>query len=94
MLHSPPSEFGFSRTTWKSTQPQQALRYIGLALSTRDISGVSRGYYDGCRGRTGGPASIVRIQAAYSLSVTQCNIGPSGATRWRLGSYRAYNDAR
>ena len=67
MLHSPPSEFGFSRTTWKSTQPQQALRYIGLALSTRDISGVSRGYYDGCRGRTGGPASIVRIQGCLFI---------------------------
>jgi hypothetical protein len=26
ILHSPPSELGFSRTTWKSTQLQQALR--------------------------------------------------------------------
>ena len=38
------------------------MRNIGLALSTRDISGVSRGYYDWRRRRTGGPASIVRIQ--------------------------------
>jgi transposase len=37
VLHSPPSEFGFNRTTWKRDDLQQALKTIGVILSKRDI---------------------------------------------------------
>jgi hypothetical protein len=36
-LHSPPSDFGFNRTTWKRVDLQQALKSAGVMLSKRNI---------------------------------------------------------
>jgi transposase len=40
VLHSPPSEFGFNRTSWKRDDLQQALRTSGVILSKRAIRSV------------------------------------------------------
>ncbi|WFU46084.1 IS630 family transposase (plasmid) [Bradyrhizobium sp. CB82] len=40
ILHSPPSDFGFIRATWKRTDLQQALKTIGVMLSNRDIQSI------------------------------------------------------
>jgi transposase len=40
VLHSPPSEFGFNRATWKRADLQQALRTTGITLSKRDIQSI------------------------------------------------------
>lgn len=40
VLHSPPSEFGFNRTSWKRDDLQQALRTSGFILSKRAIRSV------------------------------------------------------
>ncbi|WP_234683000.1 IS630 family transposase [Bradyrhizobium monzae] len=42
VLHSPPSDFGFNRSTWKRDELQQALRISGVLLSKRDIHSVIR----------------------------------------------------
>ncbi|OKO75302.1 hypothetical protein AC630_24875 [Bradyrhizobium sp. AS23.2] len=39
-LHSPPSDFGFNRATWKCTDLQQALKTTGVMLSKRDIQSI------------------------------------------------------
>lgn len=43
VLHSPPSDFGFNRTTWKRDNLQQALKTIGVTLSKRDIRTIVKG---------------------------------------------------
>jgi DDE superfamily endonuclease len=43
VLHSPPSDFGFNRATWKRTDLQQALKSTGIVLSNRDIQSIIRG---------------------------------------------------
>lgn len=40
VLHSPPSDFGFNRTTWKRADLQQALKTAGVMLSKRDIQSI------------------------------------------------------
>jgi hypothetical protein len=40
VLHSPPSDFGFNRTTWKRADLQQALKTTGSMLSKRDIQSI------------------------------------------------------
>ena len=40
VLHSPPSDFGFNRTTWKRADLQQALKTTGSLLSKRDIHSI------------------------------------------------------
>ncbi len=40
VLHHPPSEFGFNRTTWKRNDLQQALKTTGVILSKRDIRSI------------------------------------------------------
>jgi hypothetical protein len=40
MLHSPPSDFGFNRATWKRDDLQQALKTTGVLLSKRDIRSI------------------------------------------------------
>jgi transposase len=40
MLHSPPLEFGFNRTSWKRADLQEALKTKGVALSQRDIQSI------------------------------------------------------
>lgn len=42
VLHSPPSDFGFNRTTWKRADLQQALKKTGSVLSKRDIRSIIR----------------------------------------------------
>jgi hypothetical protein len=42
VLHSPPSNFGFNRSTWKRDDLQQALRSAGVLLSKRDIRSIIR----------------------------------------------------
>jgi hypothetical protein len=40
VLHSPPSDLGFNRATWKRADLQQALRTTGTTLSKRDIQSI------------------------------------------------------
>jgi hypothetical protein len=40
ILHSPPSDFGFNRSTWKRSDLQQALKATGIILSKRDIQSI------------------------------------------------------
>ncbi len=40
ILHSPPSEFGCNRTTWKTTDLQQALMATQVPLTTRRIRSI------------------------------------------------------
>ena len=40
ILHSPPSEFGFNRTTWKTTDLQQALMATQVPLTRRRIRSI------------------------------------------------------
>ena len=40
VLHSPPSDFGFNRTTWKRDDLQHALKTRGSMLSKRDIQSI------------------------------------------------------
>lgn len=42
VLHSPPSDFGFNRSTWKRDDLQQALKTTGLQLSKRNIHSIIR----------------------------------------------------
>ncbi|KRQ15832.1 hypothetical protein AOQ71_07550 [Bradyrhizobium manausense] len=42
MLHSPPSDFGFNRSTWKRDDLQQALKTTGVLLSKRNIHSIIR----------------------------------------------------
>src|SRR5689334_4916699 len=43
VLHSPPSDFGFNRTTWKRDNLQQALKTMGVILSKRDMRSIVKG---------------------------------------------------
>jgi transposase len=40
ILHSPPSDFGFNRATWRRADLQQALKTTGVMLSKRDIQSI------------------------------------------------------
>jgi hypothetical protein len=40
ILHSPPSDFGFNRATWKRADLQQALKSTGVMLSKRNIQSI------------------------------------------------------
>ena len=40
ILHSPPSDFGFNRTTWKRDDLREALKTTGVSLSKRDIRSI------------------------------------------------------
>jgi transposase len=40
LLHSPPSDHGFNRTTWKVDEMQQALEQTGLTLGKHAIRGI------------------------------------------------------
>ncbi|WP_245286267.1 IS630 family transposase [Bradyrhizobium sp. WSM1417] len=40
MLHSPPSDAGFNRVTWKRAELQQALKATGVLLSKRNIQSI------------------------------------------------------
>ena len=40
LLHSPPSDHGFNRTTWKVDELQQAVKKMGLTLGKQAISGI------------------------------------------------------
>jgi hypothetical protein len=40
ILHSPPSDFGFNRATWKRADLQQALKGTGVMLSMRNIQSI------------------------------------------------------
>jgi transposase len=42
VLHSPPADFSFNRTTWKRDDLQQALKAIGVTLSKREIRSIVR----------------------------------------------------
>jgi len=42
VLHSPPSDFGFNRSTWKRDDLQQALKTTGVLLSKRTIQSIIR----------------------------------------------------
>ncbi|NOJ40902.1 IS630 family transposase [Bradyrhizobium australiense] len=40
VLHSPPSDFGFNRATWRRADLQQTLKTTGVMLSKRDIQSI------------------------------------------------------
>lgn len=40
ILHSPPTDYGFNRATWKRADLQQALKTTGVLLSKRDIQSI------------------------------------------------------
>ncbi len=42
VLHAPPSEYGFNRSTWKRDDLQQALKTTGVLLSKRTIHSIIR----------------------------------------------------